>query len=362
MAPPSISDKLMTLQATIKSCRALLQSFRETLQSPSKSNHTIPNPPNPLAVLRDTSRVLSAQTTKLSLLVLNKPFTPSAIGLILKSLSNECLPAMMSAIELCPAVKYSELLHNHVKISLVVTFTELDNLLASIPSDEHGIETARRGVLASTGTLWAECNKMIEVATNGLVGLARGKVEEYHGLFKDCIDEIEDWDSDDEDMDCNIDSFSTIDEALKREGEDEGSVKSLGGLNLDLGECRKRILVHLRLLRVLYPALQKRRIATFSNISSASDVVNMPSEDRICELDCLVTCSRQWTDTADEVAGSLYDGKEVAVERRLHQLRDQAAGCVKRFQRNWDGHEDEFTIWSEKWLARLKDLGKADTK
>ncbi len=353
-------DGLATLQRTITSCTTLIESFRLTLQSHRELHSSIQDPPNPLAVLSDAFQVLSAQITKLSLLVLNKPFTPSAITLILRSLSNSCLPSMMSALELFRADQYTELLHNHVQSSLSITFTELLNLLASIPQDEHGIEIVRRDVLASTGVLWAECQKMVDLGVNGLVGLDRQKVEENHGLLKDAIEEIEEWDPDEAELDSDTGSVSEIEDTLEpaTTSDDDVLSRSLENPKMGMDACHKHILTHLRLIRVLYPALQKRRITTFPNISSASTPKTMPTVDQIEELDMLVTCTRQWTDCADEVAGLLYDRNEVLVEVKLNRLRDHAGSCVKEFRRGWNDMEDEFTGWSEKWLARLKEVSE----
>ncbi|KAK3171983.1 hypothetical protein OEA41_004067 [Lepraria neglecta] len=361
MAPSKDADGLATLQATIASITALIQSFQTALQFPISSHADIQDPPNPLALLSDASKILKAQTTKLSLLILNKPFTPSAITFVLNSLSNSCLPGLISALELCPAAQYSRLLHQHIRSSLLRIMMELLNLIESIPQDEHGIEKTGRGTLASTGVLWQECDKMVDLASTGLVKLANQKVEESHGLLKDAIEELEAWDPDEEDIDSDTDSVSSSNQnPTPVPSHDESILAStLGNLSLSpAAALRKRTLVTLRTVRVLYPALKKRRISTFPNISSNSTLDALPTPPKIRALDSLADHTLSFTESADEVAGALYEGDEEQVERRLETLREAAEGCVMAVKRGWKDEEDEFTGWAEKWVARLKEVGR----
>lgn len=356
MAPPKDVDGLAALQNALSSVGTLIERFRLALQSPTPSHPEIKDSPNPLALLSDASKILKAKTTKLSLLVLNKPFTPSAIIFILKSLSGSCLPGLMSALELCPATQYTHLLHNFIQSSLSIIMIELLNLLASIPQDEHGIEKVRRDVLVSTGLLWAECDKLVELATTGLVGLAKQKVEAYHDLLKDAIEELDAWDPDEDAIGSDTDSVKSSSQTpatAPAANDDDPSIISPMAL------LRQRAILHLRVVRVLYPALQKRRIVTLPNIINATASEALPAPSQIEGFDQLILYTQQWTEAADEIAGVLYEGDEVQVERRLRLLRESAEKCVNERRRDWKVEKDEFTGWAEKWLARLKDVGEA---
>lgn len=359
MTPSKNADGLIALQAAITSCTTLLQSYRLTLQAPIIPRAEIQDSPNPLALLSDSFQLLSAQTTNLSLIALQKPLTPSAITKILESLSNSCLPGMMSALELCPAAQYTEFLHKHVQTSLSVTATELLNLLASIPQDEHGIEKLRRDILPSTGVLWAECAKMTELGTTGVVGLAQQQVEEQHGLLKDAMEEIENWDSNEEVTEMDTGSVSDTNDTPEVTDTEDALAKAMNDLSTEstssLDSCRKYILAHLRKIRILYPAIKKHRIATFPNITSTSTAKTMPSEYSITLLDSLLAYTKKWTDVADELAGSLYDHDEVLVELRIGRLCDSIEHCIEEYQTGWNGEDDAFTEWSKMWLAVFDD-------
>ena len=359
MAPSKESDNLATLRTTLLSTKALIHSFQTALQSPTPPPTAIQDPPNPLALLSDASQILKAQTTKLSLLVLNKPFTPSAITFILNSLSNSCLPGLISALEICPPSKYTRLLHQHIRSTLLKIMMELLSLIASIPSDEHGIETSTgRNTLASTGVLWAECDKMVDLASKGLTFLASQRTEDYHGLLKDAIQELEEWDPD-EDTDSDTDSLSSKKQKPAFTPTADNLASEVGGLYISsIGTLRKRSLLTLRTVRVIYPALKKRRISTFPNITSASTLESLPTPTQIDALDSLIDQAKGFTDAADEIAGALYEGDVEQVERRLRALRESAEGCALGVKKGWKGEEDEFTGWAEKWTARLEEVGR----
>ncbi|KAK0508674.1 hypothetical protein JMJ35_008950 [Cladonia borealis] len=359
MAPSKEPGNLATLRNALSSTKALIRSFQAALQSPTPPPSVIQDPPNPLALLSDASQILKAQTTKLSLLILNKPFTHSAITFILKSLSNNCLPGLISALEICPATKYTRLLHQHIRSTLLKVMRELLSLIASIPSDEHGIETSTgRNTLASTGVLWAECDKMVELASKGLVYLATQRTEDHHGLLKDAIQELEEWDPD-EDTDSDTDSLSSNKQKPASTPTADNISSAIEELHISsIANLRKSTLLTLRTVRVIYPALKKRRISTFPNITSASTLESLPTSADIDALDSLVDQAKGFTDAADEIAGALYEGDVEQVERRLRALRESAEGCAIGVKTGWKGEEDEFTAWAEKWTARLEEVGR----
>lgn len=360
MASPKQSDDLARLQASIKSITTFIQALQRALQLSNKSLSEIKHSLNPFALLSDASKILKAQTTKLSLLMLNKPFTPSAISYILDDLYGGCLPALGSAFELSPPSQYTHILHQHIQSSLLKMMTGLLNLVASIPQNEHGVEKVRQDVLASTGVIWADCDKMVQLASTGLVELAKQRVEEWHGLLKDAIEELDEWDPEEEEMDFS--DTDSIPSKMPRPtstpvSNQQSLASSLEDLSLSpIVTLRKHTLTTLRTIRLLYPALQKRRVATFPNISRQSTPETLPTSSQIDGLDSLVSYTQQWTEAADEIAGSLYEGDEQQVEKKLSALSETAKNCVRKYKMDWNGKEDEFTAWADKWVARLEEL------
>lgn len=358
MAGPKVEDGLTVLQNSISSIKSLIQSFQLALQSPIPQHPDIEDPPQPLALSSDSCKILKAHTTKLSLLILNKPFTPSAITYVLNTCSSGCLPAMMSVLELCPSKRYSNLLHDRIKSSISRVMTELDNLIDSIPQDERGLEPQSRDTLASTGVLWAECDKLVTLASDGIVSLALQKVEHYHSLLKDAIEELDQWDPEEKD-ESDTDSLSSHKQTTKAmlTSTEMDPATRLESLTMtDIEGLKKRSLSTLRTIRLLYPALKKRRISTFPNINSTTPLDLLPQSADIASLDSLMLSAQFFSEAADEIAGALYESDDVQVLRRLKELIDRAEKCATSSSKNWKGENDEFSAWLSKWLARLKEL------
>lgn len=362
MAPPTSESSLIALQACIASTQALINSFQLALQSPTPRHSNIEIPPQPLALLSDSCKVLKAQTTKLSLLILNKPFTPSAITYILNACAGGCLPAIMAALELCPAEIYGHLLHNHIRTSISRLMAELLNLIASIPQDERGIEPQSRDILASTGVLWAGCDDIVTLANDGIISLAIHKAEEYHSLLKDAIEELEQWDPEEEEDVSDTDLLSSQQQksSTTDSGDTTEPAASLEALSVtdNIVELQKRSLSTFRIVRLIYPALKKRRIASFPNITSTTSHERLPRVEDINRLDVIILSTRRFTEVADEIAGALYEGGEVQVSKLLDALVREAKQCSITIKKNWRCEEDDFTAWVGKWLARLEEVNQ----
>lgn len=237
---------------------------------------------------------------------------------------------------------------------------ELLSLLSSIPQNEHGAEkTLGRDTLASTGVLWAECDKMVALGSGGVTKVAAQRVEGYHGLLKDAIAELEEWDPD-EDSESDTDSLpSNKGNTSSPRPIDAPLEQSVQGLSLSsIAALRKQTLGTLRIIRVLYPALVKRRILTFPNINSTATAETLPSSVQIRSLDKLVDHTQQFTEETDEIAGALYAGDEEEVDDRLTKLAEGSKTCVEGVRLSWSANKDEFTTWAEKWMMRLDEVRK----
>lgn len=356
MSPPNGSDQLSTLRDCISSIRALLRSFEAALKTPvaCPPKNIVTNPPqNPLALLSSAASILKAQTTKLSLLILNSPFTPSAITHILNSLFTSCLPALMTALELCSPDTHSALLHNHIRTLLSRAIQAVLALLATIPQQDNersSITHQRRGkTLAATGMLWETCDGMTQLASTGLSALAIEKLDTFHLLLKDAIAELEEWDpnkdEDDLDTDCNPDDSDPLPILPSQ---------TPHLLNLTLRLHRK--------IRLLYPAIKKHRLSTFPPLTLLSS--SPPSPSQIQTLDIVTTALADFSSAADELACALYSHDHKEVLRLLSCMREQACDCIHSVMMDWRGEADLFSVWARKWVGMIRalDVGEEGIK
>lgn len=349
MSPPDGSEHLSTLQDCIASINALLKGFEAGLKKPVACpiKNTVTDPPqNPLLLLSSAASILKAETTKLSLLILNSPFTPSAITHILNSLSASCLPALMTALELCPPGTYSALLHNHMRSLLSRVIQAFSALLAAIPQQDNersSITHQQRGkLLAATGMLWETCDGMTQLASTGLSALAIEKLDNFHSLLKDAIAELEAWDpnvdEDDSDTDSNPDDS-----------------KPLPILPSQTPQLLNLPLCLLRQIRLLYPAIKEHRLSTFPPITLLS---SPPSPSQIQTIDIISTALADFSSAADEIACAIYSHDDKEVLRLSSCVRAQACDCIRLVMMDWRGEEDSFSIWVRKWMEVIVDVGE----
>ena len=403
-----------SLRISITSTTALLRTFQETLgqhTTPQNSNRTssslrsqIPWDPqlDPLALLCDASKLLEAQTTKLSLLVLNEPFSPKEVTHILTNLSSECLPALASCVELLPAEQYTNCLTKYVGLYVARTWAVLSQLVGEIPTsreevkklhyDEDGEgrwrtkeEGKGRGTLMPTGMLWANCRKLIQLregeAGQGERTVWHDAVKTNMQLVEDAITELEEWDPDDDDDESDDERSQKKEEGISTgqrkaviktptTSEDEAgdATRAIDALQINpLVTVKARVVKHLKLIRMLCEALNKRRIATFPPLNSAftstSTTTDLqkpirPSAQQIKHLDEIIEHTKFFTIETDEIAVALYGEDTDEVETRLRALRARAKECVDQSRKGWDGQDDVFTGWSEKWIARMEEIGR----
>lgn len=375
-ADPKATSDLYSLRIAVKSLLALLSSFQTSLTSVKASSPSdISSQPNPLRLLSDACALLKAQTTKLSLLILNKPFTPTAITFILNNLSTECLPAMITALELCPSKQYTTFLREHIRANLLRIMKEMTLLLGTIPVDEKVLATSvssandekGRDTLSSTGVIWEVCDTLMALGSDGLVDLAIKKADAYHALIKDAIAELEEWNPDQEEDDL----FGSTSSSQSESNQDVDSertaelppVTAMNTMTLTppatptpIRQMYDQTLATLRLIRLLYPALRKRRVQTFPSIDISTSSDQLPTSWQIYAFDNLMKSLRTFSETADDLAGSLYSQDEEQASGGLEFIKILAFECIQDADQSWDRRDDEFTAWAKKWAGRLEEL------
>ncbi len=392
------SSSFSTLDTPLETLRDVLSGF-----SPELSKNTCPNtiiirnPPNALALLHDSSSVLRAQGTKLSLLLLNKPFTPSAIASILTSISTECLPGLMSVSQISTPEVYGDVIHKEVHnglrdlVSAIYRLAnDVEAMTAAADDDADALVLLedqvgkKEDILRVTGQVWSVCDRLIEIAKVGVVGVAMDRANEWEALIKDVIDEVEGWDPDAED------EFDMEDDSGAEEGESKQLVKdeqkevngirteqrgmAHGGKDIDLQSndrppsmaslqltdihaTKAKVLKLLKLIRMLYPALRKRRISTFPPFTRTSSTASLPPSNQVTQFSLMLQFCSDFSTAADDLADALYDKVPNLVQAKMELMSIMAGRCVDEVKNGWNDEEDEFTEWSTKWVARVEEVG-----
>ena len=358
MAPSKLNKDLITLATAVSNTKVLIRAFQSPNPSTTLPNLSLSSALNPLAVILDSSKILKAQTTKLSLLLLNKPFTPNEIAHILNALGNSCLPALATVPDLCPGERYTDFLRQHINGCLSSIWRELLTLVDSIPREQEGVKKLEKeGTLLSTGVLWATCDKLLRVGSEGVAIVGSDAVKGSQALFQDAIDELDEWDPEnDEDDDDDENSAPAVNTPTT--SDDEALAGGMQHISLNpMIALKAQALKHMRLVRLLYPALIKHRVKTFTNIKCNTTEADLPSNSNARLFDHIIRETQSFTEEADEIAGALYSSGTEEVNRRLKVLMEKARACTSFSKLGYDGKEDAFSEWAQKWIARSEELG-----
>ncbi|KAI4285664.1 MAG: hypothetical protein L6R38_000488 [Xanthoria sp. 2 TBL-2021] len=400
MSSPSSSGVLSTPLGTLK---ILLRSFSDQLSNLTPNKTSISNPPNALAILHDSTSVLRAQGTKLSLLLLNKPFTPSAIASILASISAECLPGLRTVYEICSPDVYGNVTQNEVRNQLRDLVSVITNLVDDIEGMAEYAEMdapeglkefkdyvgKREEILQVTGQVWSVCDRMLATAKVGIVGVAMDKAKEWEALIKDAIDELEGWDPDaDDDFDMDFDSEpeegrsgqvisrEVVNEQQKGiDGVQENEMKHPSNGNdtelqstsqtpltehpqtTDVHAAKAKVLKVLKLIKMLYPALRKRRISTYPPFTRLNPTSSLHPWHQVKQFSDMLAFCEDFSTATDDLADVLYERAPNLVQAKMELITTMACRCVDGVKKGWNEEEDEFTEWSGKWIARVKEVG-----
>ncbi|KAL8913919.1 MAG: hypothetical protein Q9171_001304 [Xanthocarpia ochracea] len=245
----------------------------------------------------------------------------------------------------------------------------------------------KEDILQVTGQVWSVCDRLIEIAKVGVVGVAMDKANEWEALIKDAIDEVEGWDPDaEDDFDMEDDSGAEEGESKQLVKEEQKEVNGIkangteqpgmahGGKDIELQSngrlpliaslqltnihaTKAKVLKLLKLIRMLYPALRKRRISTFPPFTRTSSTASLPPSNQVTQFSFMLQFCSDFSTAADDLADALYDKVPNLVQAKMGLMSIMAGRCVDEVKKGWNDEEDAFTEWSTKWVARVKEVG-----
>lgn len=376
MAPPETTDSsLGELKSHVKSTSSLISQLETILydiavaKSPSAitppSSSTTPPSVDVVALAHDSASLIKAHTTKLSLLIINEPFTPSAIVKVLKELVAGPIPGIASAAQLCDAEKYTAVARQDLAWRCHRVLKEVKGLIDTIPLNGKILSTEKKsggaggkGSMASTGVIWSACDDVILLKKLGTAGLLVRKVEEYRDTLKDVLEELQEWkeegeereDEEEEDqveyvtnhLDAtHLDAQDMLDDLMNPQHiprDDPGKIKER------LDSCLKR----LRLTTILYTAIVKRRLKVLPAQPA-------PPESTVTQrLDEVLPVLKRIPHRFNELACAFYELEPDAIDRAMDACFFDAFAASEMLMMSWDGQKDEFTEWAEKFQVGIK--------
>jgi hypothetical protein len=348
-----------------KSTQALLTHFQSSLAPSTPAPSTGSQPasaelPNPLEAVKASTTLLKSYTTTLSLLLLTPPLTPSALITKIGDVSSGALSGMVAAASYVPQPGQKDDLGSTMRtelraqvrrllgtwgdvLALVLRMAEARQ--AATGKDDGPSESEKQDVLSATGVLWDSCDVLLKLCANGVVGLVMKKAQELRAVLLDAIEELKEWgedideDGDEDDAEGSDDEFADEDDifgASNKLGKDDKALKEL----LDVSVKK------LKMIGMLYQALAKRRLKTFTT-DTPNDADLSPTK----KLDELMELLKTLPETVDDLASGFYDLDEAEAKTTLDKCCSEAKSAAELVKQSWTGSDDEFTAWSEKWVS-----------
>lgn len=392
----SLESLVQTACALLKQLQDVLSSIRNNPDAPPSSTTAEPSsstaPLDALALARDSATLIRAHATKVSLLIINEPFTPSAVSSVLRELVSGPIPGLVASVQACDPSGYTLVFRNELAWRCQRVLAELADLLQRIPKDGKVLKKEKegfggaaggKGSIASTGVLWAACDKVVALANGGVGGFFADKMGEWKDTLSDIMEEMKEWgdeepdeDDDDEDDDEEEDVNDLADQVASTHISTQTILDDLMNSHrsipaADPDRIRPRLessLRRLRLVILLYQAITKRRMKKLppfpppsqttsnnnnnnnnNNGSIAAEGAKVPR--RLDELSALL---QKLPDRFGDLACAFYDLRPREIDEAMDQCFLDAFAVSELLGEGWDGQRDEFTEWTEKFQKEIK--------
>ncbi|KAI1809519.1 hypothetical protein GGS20DRAFT_282561 [Poronia punctata] len=359
---------LDSLKALVQSITSLITQLENSVHSIALDKavgetHSAAEPVDAFSLAHDAATLVKAHTTKLSLLIINEPFTPSAIIKVLRELAEGPIPAIASAVELCATETYTSVVRQELAWRAYRVLKELRSFAELIPlsgkslsADGKNGVNGEKGSILATGVIWAACDEVIRLRQLGAGGLLAMKVEEYRDTLQDILEELKEWGDETEDDD--------DDDEVEHETELEGDDDHLSAQQMiddlmtsqriprdDPDKIRERLescLKKLRLTTLLCTAIVKRRIKSLPSLPAKGET---PIPQR---LDNLFPILKRLPHRFEEIACAFYELDPEEIDQAMDDCFSDALTASELAKSPWEGDKDGFTEWAEKFQISIK--------
>ncbi|OKL62488.1 hypothetical protein UA08_02715 [Talaromyces atroroseus] len=355
-----MSEKLHIL---LETALALSAQFQTTLDTTPPTAATAENDdaanPSPLVLLSNSAKTLRAQVTKLSLLTITAPFTPSALCTSLTPVNDSVMPSMVTAVLMLTPGEYTKAFSLEARLLVKTALKEFSVLVEAITSFADELKkgekkselskSEKEAITSQTGRVWDACDTITTLVTQGVVGHVVRRVQEWHDLVKDAISELEEWDPEEDDADFEelLDVGDETAKDIEKNGKESDEEEEDDDIEA-LHEQKKSLLRALKPIAQIYPAIISNRCKKGGLTASKS---------QIAKLESLTSDLQSIPGHVDEAAGSLYESNLDDSVRYLNKAKTTAERAIELVIYPWTENStiteqqqgDKFTIWSTTW-------------
>lgn len=363
------------LGPVIATTATLLDQFQNTLSPASVQSAPSPNKDaDALPLLTASATALRAQVTKLSLLAITSPFTPSAVITILRACNESVLPSLLTSALIVTPTEYTKAFHSeiwHLTRAALAEYSSLVQVIKTISEKKEKAkeeeptkkekdlpQSDKNEVTVATGRVWDACDVLTSTATNGIIEFIARRVEQWRDLVKDAVQELEEWDpaEDDDDFFDDIPGDEKDDGDKDEDSDDESDDEENTAA---LQEQKKSTLRFLKPVAQVYPAIVNNRL-------KKTKTAPLSTTGGISRLEKLMTHLQRIPDQLDEAAGALYEEDIGRSVKHLQKIRDDASKAVELVTKPWGSEEqpneetdDKFATWSKTWAKVMDEVSKS---
>lgn len=354
-----LGNDIKFLEKTVQTALTLIQERCKTkrINSGTLSDST---KINALELAHDTALLIRAHSTNLSLLIINEPFSPSAVSKVLHELITSLIPSLLKAVELCDPKEYSQTVRNEIDFRVTELLAGMRCLINTIPlnglahKDDSQNTIDQKGVrnLTTIGTVWQSCDALVELKRNLIAGLFAKKAEEYKNLLKDALEELLEWAVEEDDVDDEDEIKNSSEQTSPQFEVDVILSPSKYIPTVDFKGIRPRLQAtakRLRLLTHMFQAVVKRRfkiLPSLPNIQQVEGSRNILDNHEIVKtLDTILKMMGKISNLTDELAGSFYELDVPQIDLKMDKCFSTGAKLAELLMNNWQGQQDNFSVW-----------------
>jgi hypothetical protein len=310
---------------------ALIEQFIANLSGDSAhTNDQEPRDgPSPLVLLSASAKTLKAQVTKLSLLTVTTPFTPSAIATCVQPLNESILTSLTTAAQLTVPKRYSASFQAECHSLCRALLRELLSLVRLVQNrSQDGQPTKelsgvkKKEITEATGRVWELCDETVLFAENGLPHFIAKKANQWLELMKDAVKELSEWDPEEE-----IDENDIFGNAHS-DDEDSSEVAEGPGSN---ASDRAAISAGVRdqALKVLNRIPQSVHVVVKQRLEKLKALKGEVSPETRSTLDSVLTRIKRVSELIDESAEGMYLGNLELCLKMAGEARAQTIEIVQ---------------------------------
>jgi hypothetical protein len=350
-----------TLSVTLTTTFALIDQFSTSItQSSNQSNlpareHSPSSTHSPLPLLSASAASLKAQSTKLSLLTLTPPFTPSAVSTVLSALNSSVLPSLLTAALLVTNEenKYTVSFSAEVRSLVRATLRDLHTLVSCVerrskfgdPKDQLD-EEQKSNVTEAVGRVWESCDELIALADGDIGAFIVKKAEMWLGLIKDAVEELGEWDPEEDGVDGLFGEDAQKDDNAGKETEEDSAAAERAKA------CAMKVLT--RVPQSLHVVVKQRLRkwnwnstgskdssdgdANYIGWSASPDDADYQRRDQGTTVDHVLRGMQHVSETVDEMAEALYMGELNRSGRLVKEVWKATLEVVEIVKSPMQGH------------------------